>query len=67
MDHNERAIAALFDDVVLTHVPFPVVFQNGHLEQLNQNGQAEDMLVNAIAAINRSAYGQVFVPANFRR
>ena len=65
LDNNENALTAFFDDVVLGHAPFPTVYQNGHLEQLNQNGNAEDRLEKAIIAADDAAYGRVFTASDF--
>ena len=64
-DNGEKAIAAFYDDVILTHAPFPIVAQNGHLEQLNQNGDPEDTLQTVVSAANESAYTRVFVASDF--
>ncbi len=65
LDNNQNALTDFFDDVVLGHAPFPTVFQGGHLEQLNQNGNAEDRLEVAITAFDDTAYGRVFKAADF--
>ena len=64
-DNGEKAIAEFFDVVILTSAPFPVVAQNGHLEQLNQNGDPENTLATAVAAANESAFTRVFVASDF--
>ena len=56
VDHGEKAIAAFFDDVILTHAPYPTVLQNGHIEQLNQNGNREDRLKTIVAAANETLF-----------
>ena len=63
--NGEHAIAAFFDDDVLTHAPFPVVAHNGALDQLNQNGNIENTVADAVAAANAAAYTRVFVASDF--
>lgn len=65
LDNGENAISAFFDDVILTHLPYPTVNQNGVLEQLNQNGAAEDTLTAATAAMNETMFERVFVASDF--
>ena len=67
LDHNESALAAFFDDVILSHAPFPIVVQNGHFIQLNQNGQREDTLHDAVRGMNEAMYTGHFGPKDFRR
>ena len=65
VDNGEKAIAAFLDDVALSHAPFATVAQNGHLEQLNQNGNAEDTLATVVRAANEDTYERVFVASDF--
>ncbi|MFO1081996.1 MAG: hypothetical protein U1E23_15370 [Reyranellaceae bacterium] len=65
VDNGEKAIAAFFDDVILSHLAFPVVSQNGVLEQLNQNGDSEDTLATAVQATNEAMFTRVFVASDF--
>jgi hypothetical protein len=65
LNNDQRAIPDFFDDNLLSHTPFPTVFHDGKLEQLNQNGTAENTLKQAIDALNRSAYTQVYVSGDF--
>ncbi len=65
-DTGENAVAALFDDAIMTHIPFPTVAQNGHLEQLNQNGAAEDRLPQAVAGVDDLAFYRVLKASDFR-
>ena len=62
---GERAIADFMDDSVLSHLPFPVVMRNGEVEQLNQNGQQENTLPAAVAALNASMFTEVYTAADF--
>lgn len=64
-ESGERAIATLLDDAIMSHLPFPTVFQNGRLVQLNQNGDAEDDLDEAVEAFNEAAYRRVYVAGDF--
>ena len=65
LDNGQKAIANFFDDAVLTHASFPTVFNNGVLEQLNQNGNNEDSLANVAAAANMVSYQRVYVASDF--
>ena len=67
VDNGETAIASLFDDTIMTHAPFPTVMHNGTLEQLNQNGADESSLATAVAGINQTAFGRVYVSADFSK
>ncbi|MGY2052575.1 hypothetical protein [Methylobacterium sp. JK268] len=65
LDHGEKAIADFFDDVILSHVAFPVVVHNGKLSQLNQNGNREDGLDAAVRALNGPMFTQVLHASDF--
>lgn len=65
LDQNENAIAALFDDVILSHAPFPVVWEDGQLTQLNQNGDAEDNLLDSVVGLDDYMYSRVLTSADF--
>jgi hypothetical protein len=62
---GEFALGDLMDDSILSHLAFPVVAQNGELQQLNQNGQAENTLYEAIDAPNTSWLHEVYTAADF--
>lgn len=64
-DNGERAIADFFDDDIMTHLPFPVVMQNGELTQLNQNGNGESTLNEAVEQVNDTLFGKLLISANF--
>ena len=65
LDNGRQAIAAFFDDVIISHASFPVVEINGVLTQLNQNGGAEDTLASVVAGQNNILFQQVLVPGDF--
>jgi len=65
LDNNQKAIASFFDDAVITHLPFPVVVQNGAIVQLNQNANRENSLLSATAALDDYMYGGVLTSADF--
>ena len=65
LDHGENAVAAFLDDVVLGHAPFPTVYINGKLEQLNQNGAAEDQIAKAVKAFDEAAFTKVYTSKDF--
>ena len=65
LDTGQNAVAAFLDDVALTHLPFVSVLHNGVLTQLNQNGNFEDTVADAVAGANEAAYQRVFVASDF--
>ena len=65
VDNNQKAIASFFDDVILTHTPFPVIVKNGNIVQLNQNAARENTLLNATIALDNYMYGRVLTAADF--
>jgi hypothetical protein len=66
-DTGEKAITDFFDDIIMTHLPFPVVSENGVLEQLNQNGANEDTLATVVVDTNESMFTRVFVASDFSK
>lgn len=54
LNNGDKAIADFFDDNVLSHVPFPTVVHNGVLWQLNQNGNRENTVTQAVTALDTS-------------
>ena len=66
-DNGQAAISAFFDDFGLSHLPFPVVWQNGGWVQLNQNGAAEQTSRQAALGLNNTMYRQVLVAADFSK
>jgi len=64
-DHDEAAVPNFMDDAIMTHLVFPVVMKNGQLVQLNQNGNKEETLVNAVTAADRTMYGALLKATNF--
>jgi len=67
LDNGENALTAFFDDVILSHLPFPTVWQGGRLEQLNQNAAAEDALSVSVAGLNEAMFTRAFVAADFSK
>lgn len=65
LNNNGKALADFFDDNLLSHAPFAVVAENGKLEQLNQNGAAENTMNQAIVALNDSAFSRVYTSVDF--
>ncbi len=65
LNNNRNALANFFDDNVMTHAPFPVVWKNGKLVQLNQNGNSENSLTDAVNALNNTMFYQVYTAADF--
>ncbi len=65
LNNNQSAVQDFFDDDILTHLAFPTVAQNGQLVQLNQNGDAENTLSQAVGAIDQFGAGMVLTAADF--
>ena len=65
VDNNKNAIADLFDDTIMTHLPFQVVWQNGKLIQLNQNAAAESTLATAVKGVNQTMFFRVYTATDF--
>jgi hypothetical protein len=59
------AVPNFMDDAIMTHMIFPVVMRNGQLIQLNQDGDKEESLANAVRAADRTMYGAVLTAADF--
>jgi len=53
-NNGKKAIADFFDDNVLSHMPFATAITNKVLYQLNQNGQRETTVADAVTALNTS-------------
>lgn len=54
LNSGQNALANFFDDNVITHLAFPTVVHNGVLWQLNQNGNRETTVADAVTALNIS-------------
>ncbi len=67
LDNGQNALTNFFDDVIMTHLPFPTVSQNGTLEQLNQNGASEDQIATAVSGANEAMFTRVFVAGDFSK
>ncbi len=65
LDNNQNALTDFFDDVIITHLPYVTVTQDGHLEQLNQNGAAEQILQQASGAANDTFFLRAFQNSDF--
>ncbi len=65
LNNGKNAIADFFDDNIISHTPFPVVYRNGVLTQLNQNGNAENTLAQAVAALDEGMYNRTYKASDF--
>ena len=65
INHNQRALTALFDDSIITHMPFGTITQNGVQKQLNQNGDVESSIYSAVDGFNSAAYTQTYSASSF--
>ena len=65
LNNGENALTDFFDDSIITHLVYQTVAQNGHLIQLNQNGNAEQELAFAVRALNDTWFRRVFVASDF--
>ena len=63
---GKDALADVFDDAVLGHSPFAVAVVNGHVYQLNQNGQIENKLSTAVALEEYVMHRAIFRATNFQ-
>ncbi len=66
LNNGEKAIADFFDDSLLSHAPYSTVYHNGKLTQLNQNGNLETPLDQAVAALNANMFGRTLTAADFK-
>ena len=66
-DNNEKAIAAFYDDVIITHASFPTVLHNGKLVQLNQNGTRETGIQTVVKSANDMMFKRVLKATDFKR
>jgi len=65
LNNNKNAIKDFFDDNIISHLPFPTAPHDGTLVQLNQNGAPENILTNAIAALDDSMVYRTYDAADF--
>jgi hypothetical protein len=65
-DHGQTAVPNFVDDAIMSHLPFPVVERNGHLIQLNQNGQKESSIGAAVNNLNLTLFGPVLTAKDFK-
>ncbi len=65
LNNDKLALADFMDDNIMSHTPFPTVFQGGKLEQLNQNSNAENPLSVAVAALDAGMYSRTYTAADF--
>jgi hypothetical protein len=65
LNNNQKSVANFFDDNLLSHLPFAVAWENGKLIQLNQNGNAEDTLEQAVVALEESMFYRIYTKNDF--
>ena len=65
LDSNQNALRDFFDDVIISHLPYPVVAQDGHLEQLNQNAASEDLVKLSVGALDDAMFWKVWTAKDF--
>lgn len=65
LDNNQNALTDFFDDVVISHEPFPTVPEWGGLEQLNQNADNEDEVANSVSGFNDAMFNRVYTASDF--
>ena len=66
LEHNQKAVLDVFDDLVLSHAPFAVVVRNGKLVQLNQNGAPETSLARSVDLLNELTHKDAFNAQDFK-
>lgn len=64
LNNGSKAIATFLDDNILTHMPFGTVANNGVLYQLNQNGNRDGTIAQAVSALD-SALAATYTSADF--
>lgn len=64
-DNGQLALTDFFDDIGLSHSPFPSVAINGTLTSLNQNGTAEISVGAQVSALNNTMFNRVLMPSDF--
>ena len=65
LNNNQNAITDFFDDNIMSHAPFEVVWHNGKLVQLNQNATRENRLHSAVVALNETLFYRVYTEDDF--
>ena len=65
VDSGKNALSVFTAENVMSFTPFAVIWQNGRLVQLNQNGQVGDTLSNAIQAIDDTLFNKVYKKTMF--
>jgi hypothetical protein len=65
LDNNQNALTDFFDDVVISHEPFPTVPEWNGLEQLNQNANNEDYVATATSGFNDAMFNRVYTAKDF--
>jgi hypothetical protein len=66
LNNGENALTDFFDDNIMTQAPFPTVWKNGQLVQLNQNANRENTLAEAVIAMDESMFYRFYVPSDFK-
>ena len=66
LNSGRNALTDFFDDNIMTHAPFPTVWQNGQLVQLNQNANRENTLSQAVNAMDESMFYRFYVSGDFK-
>ena len=67
-DYGQNALSVLFGDSIAACTPFAVVWHNGKLVQLDQNGApVTNALGTEIAALNDTMYNRLYKAADFHK
>jgi hypothetical protein len=65
IDSGQRALQVFMGDNILGDTPFAVIWRNGRLVQLNQNGVPEHTISDAIAATDDTMWYRVYKASDF--
>jgi hypothetical protein len=65
LNNNSNAVGQFLDDNILSNMPFAVIDRNGTLTQLNENGNAENTLKEAVTALDDSMVYRAYGPSDF--
>jgi len=66
-ENGQNALRDFFDDVIMTHLVYQTVSQNGTIIQLNQNADNEGAVGVSLAETNDTLFRRVYVASDFNK
>ena len=66
LNNGKPAVQDFLDDNILSHMPFAVIVKNGNVVQLNQDGNPENLGVNAVKALDAAMHTRIYYAADFK-